>query len=856
MLIANPRCEWQVQPVTDITRPRLTWELSSAVRGDLQTAYQVQCGSTVGASDLWDSGKVMLVAQLVSYAGSSLPSRKTVYWQVRVWDAAGVASQWKSSFFEIGLLLTTDWSSAVWIGLVTGPVSSSSPAACARKTFTLPAKTIVRGRLYATARGLYRPFLNGNRVGQVELAPGWTDYAQRHQYQTYDVTTLLVSGQTNALGLMIGDGWAVGLLGTGQVSNRNYYFSDAPRVLCVLYVDYSDGTSSVIPSDNTWKATTAGDQMNDIYLGETFDGTRSFSFSDPAQIDSGWPLVSTVALTSATLTAQPCAPVRRQETLLAKAISNPSAGTYIFDFGQNHSGITQLTVRGAAASQVVKVRHGEDLLSNGSGTLYTANLRTAVATDAYTCVGAAVEVFEPLHTYHGYRYASVTGYPGTPKIDALRSVVISADNPRTGSFRCSSVLLTAIWSAAYWSHRSNAMSILTDCNQRDEREGWTGDLQLTSDMIPFMHDNIAMLQKMAIDLDQSASGGRYGDTAPFNTAFYRGIAAWASAGIIVPWNAYQLTGDKSILSAHYMAMQAGLAAEPLGNKYGDYLNIADATNASVFVAAYAYLTATIVTQAATILGDSTTQSSAAAKASGFATTWAGYVGSDGTVLGNSQAGYVLGLAFGLIPTALIPAAIGKLVALLTANGPTVGFIGLKYLFDVLSDNGQEALAFSLAQSTAYPAVGYSISQGVTTTPEQPNPIQNQSSSQNSYNHIVRGTPAGWMTRRVAGIAPDPAAPGYGNVLMRPIVGNLRWAEASFLSPRGLIESKWNATPLGMQWRIVLPPGSTATITLPAGYASILEQAAPVVGASATTTDPINGRPRFALASGTYNLFVK
>ena len=860
MLVSNPRCEWRTSPLIDVAAPRLTWELSSPTRGDLQTAYQVQCGSAAGGSDLWDSGKVTSAAQFVAYAGATLTSRKHVYWRVRVWDANGMPSNWTAADFEVGLLNTSDWGAAVPIGYLTGAsAAASNPSPHLRKTFTpTSGKTVARARLYATAIGLYRPSLNGQRVGNHELAPGWTDYGKRLHYQMHDVTALLGAG-TNVLGMALGDGWACGNLNRGTASPAigRQNWAAIPYGLCILYIDYTDGTTSTVVSDTTWKATTSANQSNDLYDGGATDGRQVSGFTSPAISDASWPSVSAITFPSAPLQAQTSPPIRRQEVLTPVAApTSPSAGTYIFDMGKIHSGFPSLTVSGAAAGQLIILRYGERL--NSDGTLFTANLRTAAETFAYTCRGLPEETFEPLHCQVGGRYIQITGYPGAPPTSAISSVRIATDMTATASFTSQSAPMNAVWAAVNHTLDANAMGTFSDCNQRDERLGWAFDALSSARALTYLRDALAYLQKYAIDFDDTQVNGQWGDVAPYVGTWHHGSSGWSHAGYVVPTTLWLASGDTSILSKHYAAMQAGLNAEPGANNWGDFLYLDVAVSASVMNYAWACRAAQLVQQVATALGDTTTANTAASKLASFTASFQALINSDGTISGGGQAAYVLALAFGLAGS-LTSAVMGQLVSLLAANGIQCGLIGTVYLLDALTMGGRPDLAYQYA--TQVSGLGWAqnaVTQGLTTTPERwdftTHVMSGSGDTDSGCHHVRGGCYAEWLMKRVAGIDYDPSAPGYRNVLLRPMLtAQLGWAEGVYQGPRGRISSRWSQTSKGFQWDFEVPANSTATITVPSNNTP--KEAGSPVSYAPLSADPVTGYPRYAVGSGRFSIFA-
>jgi len=734
---------------------------------------------------------------------------------------------------------TIDWLSASFIGFQTGTVESSSPAAVMRKTFT-PAKSVSRATLQATALGTYIPYMNGNRVGNREMTPGWTDYAKRRHFQTYDVTAMIASG-ANAVGVEVGDGWAHGYM---SLRGRNYYGADVPRAMVALRLDYADGTSETIVSDASWKATTSDNLANDWYNGSSHDARLRKDWSNPAVSDVAWASPTATAAGSVPLVKQPSPPARRMEALAPIARTNPSAGVYIFDFGQNHAGYCALTVTGASAGQQITLRHAEDLKDDG--TLYTANLRAAQATDRFISAGGTTETFEPRHTWHGYRYVEVTGYPGVPPLNCLTSYFVYQDAPLVSTFTTSSTVLKKSWDAAVLAWKGNALTLPTDCPQRDERLGWGADAHLFAQAATFVQDSAAFLDKYCDDLDDSAVSGQVGDVAPFVADVSRGRAGWGEAAIIIPWILYQAYGDTAYLSRHWPTMKAVLGALPYADFYNDYLNLSQPTTPDVFRYAFAYHAADIVKQSADLLGDTATSASAASKMDSFATTWRAFVSGGGSVIGNeSQCGYILGLAFNILPAGQRAAALSALASKITEDGLKCGFVGLTYLHDVLADGGRLDLAYTLAEKTTNPSLGYQLGTGLTTTAEQwdPRGLRGVNDAANSYNHYVRGAVLSWLARSVAGI--DAATPGFATVLLRPRPGGAATsAKLTYASKAGTISTDWSVTGNTLTWTFTTPV--QAIVSLPPGYVTT-----GLTGA--ITADPITGGSRYQVAAGTYSI---
>lgn len=872
MIVLNQRCEAQQgSPVTDAATPRLAWATKSTTRGDVQTAYQVQCGSSAGASDLWDSGKVISTAQRVVYAGSALASRKTVFWQVRVWDSAGNASQYARATFEMGLLAQADWAGAIQIGhsTVTTPAVGNNPSAHVRKDFTAQDKAVASAQLYVTAVGLYRPFLNGQRVGAQELAPGWTNYAKRMNYQRYNVTALVRRNASNALGFALGDGWGVGSLnrgnGAGGVARDSYAQGGIPYVMAVLFVTYADGTTDTIVTDATWKATTTSNLSNDNYWGGTTDARLSLNFSDPAVPSSSWPVVSaSKAFPTALVKAQPCAPIRRQELLTPIAEPVAVGGGYLFDMGVNHWGYPALTVNGATSGQTITLQYGEKL--NANGTLYNTNLNnTGLQTYTFICQGLASETFQPLHANSGGRYIFVTGLTTAPTAASLKSFRIAADLRRTGTFSSSSALLNTIFKMAEATVEANMHPVLTDCHQRAERLGWNFDLVASVNHLNYCWDASAYLQKFMLDQgDGQQSGGKWPDTLPTapSYGFNYGAAGWHFGGYAIPWSVYQFTGDASVLSSRIASLKSGFAIEPCTSPWGDYLPSGPTTDANVFIYAFACRAAQLMVQIATVVGDSAALSNAQTKLASFLATFQSYIAADGTITGDTQAGYAFALAWGLCGS-YTAQCLDKLVTSLNTNGIQTGLPGTSVLLEALTLSGRADVALSLVTDTTRLGWAQNATQVVagnpgplTTFPERWNGYTltgTTNGGSNSLCHHVRGGPvAEWMIRRIAGIDFEGAA-GFSTVALRPFTLSLTNAAASIETPKGPVSSVWAVTPRGFEWSFEVPPGCVATITMPVARTP-KENGVPVTFTQ-LSADPITGGARYQVGSGRYNLFA-
>src|SRR5258705_9002021 len=477
--VTGMRVEYLANPIgIDVVQPRLSWRIASARRNTMQAAHQIQVASSEaslrgGANLLWDSGKVSSdTSVFVEHRGPVTVSRTRYYWRVRVSDTNGLASPWSAAaFWETGLLQPADWT-AQWIGPPPSAGDSlPSPSPLLRRAFRV-GDAVRSARLYVTSLGLYEVYVNGQRLGDELFTPGWTSYRRRLQYQTYDVTQLMRPG-ANVVGAMLGDGWYRGQL--GFFGQRNLY-GRRLALRAQLEIRYESGRTERIVSDTGWKTTPGPVLASDIYGGETYDARRELiGWTSAPFDDQGWAAVALVDPPPATLVATLSPPVRRVRELRPASIRRAPSGERLFDLGQNFTGWARLTVPGPAGTTVT-MRFGE-VLDKG-GNLYTANLRAAAQTDRYTLSGKSREVYEPHFTFHGFRYVAVAGLPSQPDSTTITGISVSSDLTQTGSLVTSDSLLNQLQRNIVWGQRSNFLDVPTDCPQRDERLGWTGDAQV------------------------------------------------------------------------------------------------------------------------------------------------------------------------------------------------------------------------------------------------------------------------------------------------------------------------------------------------------------------------------------------
>jgi alpha-L-rhamnosidase len=589
--IYDLRCEYKHNPVgIDIMQPRLFWKLASVDRGAMQGAYQVQVASATddlldGKNLIWDSGKQASDKSIhVAYAGLALRSSQRCCWRVRVWDAFGLDCGWSEiSFWEMGLIKPGDWQAQMISPLLKEDKKRSGPCPMLRKGFTLE-KPVKIARLYITAFGLYEARINGRRVGDELFTPGWTPYHSCLQYQAYDVTDHLRQG-ANAIGVTLADGWYRGYV--SYLYDRNVY-GDSLSLMSQLEINYEDGTAERIISDGSWKSLTGPIRSSDIFNGETQDARMELpGWDQPGFDDLSWRGVIPVDFDMSILAAQRSEPVRRIDELKPAEILKTPKGETVIDFGQNFTGRIRLKAKGTRGTEIT-IRHGEVL--DQEGNFFDANLRMAKATDRFILAGTGDdELFEPLFTFHGFRYTKVEGYPGELTKDKASGVVIHSDIKRTGDFSCSNALVNRLYQNIVWSQRDNFLDVPTDCPQRDERMGWTGDIQVFAEAACLNMDCAAFLARWLRDLsfDQRKSGAVpmvvpdtffdrkktllriIGHIFNRQKGFEKKIfdefaavfilnhsAAWGDAAVIVPWRLYQAYGDTRVLKDQYESMKA------------------------------------------------------------------------------------------------------------------------------------------------------------------------------------------------------------------------------------------------------------------------------------------------------------
>ena len=803
--------------------PFLSWKLPAGVKH--QTAYRLQVGPD---GELWDSGWVESdQSTLVPYGGKPFASRQQVQWRVNFRDENGNESGWSEmSRFEMGLLSGEDWR-AKWIQPNTKSDPRKEAVAWLRRAFTVDGK-VVTARLHVTARGAFSLKLNGQRVGDEHFANGWTSYNNRLDTLTYDVTDPLADGG-NTLQAMLGKGWYAGRLGW---ADKIGCYGNDPELLLQLEITHADGSTETIISDENWEGTWEGPVLSSsIYDGEVYDARRAVGTWAPVAVNTD--------LGPARLTPKPFAPVRATQTLNTQTVTEPQPRRFVFDLGQNMVGWAKINVP-VEKDQTVTIRFAEMLQKDG--TLYTENLRSARCTDTYTAAKTGTIQWEPHFTFHGFRYVEMSGLPegAKPEPGWVIGVVLHSDLKPIGHFTCSHEKLNQLQRNIVWGQRGNFVDIPTDCPQRDERLGWTGDAHVFCPTSMFNYDCHAFWKSWLGSMrDDQMPDGRVPHVIP-DVLDQGGSPGWMDAATIIPWEVYVRTGDTEVLAENIQMMEKlvgwyrGRSVDYLIPKieaFGDWLqpyakDTRGDTPAPLLASAYYAYSTQILADALIVLDrNEEAQRYADEAATVKAAFTAHYFDANGKLQNatETQTAYLLAIAYNLIPDDLMPNAVSHLVRLVDeADGHLrTGFLGTPYIVSILDRSGHPELASQMLFKETYPSWFFSINQGATTMWERWNSYSHENgfgdAGMNSFNHYAYGAIGQWMYERVAGLAPDPAQPGYKHFFIRPLItAPLEHARAELETPYGKAVSAWTKSNGKATLDVVVPPNTTATIVFSDG----------------------------------------
>ncbi|QMW01911.1 alpha-L-rhamnosidase [Spirosoma foliorum] len=879
--------ENRVNPIgLDVTTPRFSWQLIATKQNVQQTAYEIRISTdaaSVAKGTVWQSGRVASDQSVhVPYAGAALKPGQRYFWQVRIWDnTSAKPSVWSPvAFWQTGMLSAENWK-AKWIepGYVEDTLNRPSPLM--RKVFSA-SKKVRSATLSITAHGLYEAQINGKRVGDAYLTPGWTSYNNHLQYQTYDVTNLLNQGK-NAIGVSLASGWYRGRL--VWENQRNMYGKNL-AVLGQLAITYTDGSTETVITDESWKSSTGPVRFAEIYDGEIYDSRlEKAGWTTAGYSDSDWSGVTTKPFGYTNLVANYNELVGQHETRKPVKVITTPKGETVLDFGQNMVGWVKFKVTGKAGDKVV-LSHVEML--DKFGNPYFENLRTAKALATYLLKGGT-ETLEPHFTFFGFRYVQINGLTGPINPADFTAITLYSDIPKTGEFTTSNALVNQLQSNIQWGQRGNFLDVPTDCPQRDERLGWTGDAEVFSRTAAFNFGVNNFFAKWLKDVtaDQFPNGA-----VPFiipdvlNKRPVKdeptGAAGWSDASIIIPWNMYLAYGDRRVVEQQYATMKAyegymeRVAKNDLwseGFQFGDWLSYVTTEGSPAFEAKsaftdnhlvaqcfYAYST-DLMRKAAMLLGKTKDAVHYTALLERIKKAFQNaYMTPSGRLISDTQTAYVLALQFDMIPENLRPQAVDRLVGNIKKydNHLTTGFLGTPFLCHVLTRFGRTDVAYKLLLQETYPSWLYPVKMGATTIWERWDSMKPdstfQSPSMTSFNHYAYGAVGDWMYRTITGIDTDEAGPGYKHTIIKPQPGGgLTSASASLQTYYGMVRSSWKKEADNLSFTVEIPANTTATVYVPAKSAeSVRENGKSITAAGLMVSATEPGYVVLKIGSGVYN----
>ncbi|HRH47354.1 MAG TPA: family 78 glycoside hydrolase catalytic domain [Panacibacter sp.] len=873
--VQNLLTENRANPIgVDVQQPRFSWQLASDKRNIMQSAYAIQVMS--GKSVVWNSGTVEGSQSVqVAYGGPALQSNIKYSWRVRVWDNDRKLSEWSDpAFFQTAIMSEAD-GKAKWIESPLDANAGERPAILFRRQFNL-AKKIKSASVYVTAHGMYELQLNGKRVRDAYLAPGWTSYNKRLQYQMYDVTAMMNNG-ANAVGAMVGNGWYRGYL--AWENNKDVYGKKL-GFLFQLEIVYSDGTKETIISGENWKSSTGPIKTVEIYHGETYDARdEKAGWSTVGYNDAAWSGVTLPTSTYDNLIVAENEPIRKHETFTASKIITTPSGEKVLDFGQNLVGWVVVKATGKAGDKIV-IKHAEVL--DKAGNFYTDNLRAAKATATYILKGGAEETFESHFTFYGFRYIKIEDYPGEIKPENFTAVALYSDMQPTGTFTSSNALINQLQHNIQWGQRGNFLDVPTDCPQRDERLGWTGDAQAFSRTATFNFGVNNFFSKWLKDVaaDQEQNG-----SIPFVVPNVLGPNAgastgWADCATIIPWNMYLAYGDKKILENQYPSMKLWVkymtdsSVNNLWNHgfhFGDWLfyrpfddnDGRSAVTDKYLIAQCFYANSVqILINTAKVLNNSDDEATYTALLQKLKDAFVReYVTPNGRLISGTQTAYVLALNFDMLPENLRAQAAARLAENVHSYDDhlTTGFLGTPYLCHVLTRFGYADVAYKLLLQEDYPSWLYPVKMGATTIWERWDGEKPDSSFQtpgmNSFNHYAYGAIGDWMYRKMVGLDTYEDGVGYKHIKVQPhIGGGFTNASASLKTYYGTLSNSWKVESGKILMDVEIPANTTATIYIPAANADAVTESGKALSAVSdlTVTGMEDGYVVVNVGSGMYH----
>ncbi len=892
------RCDYRVHPIDiDNLQPCLGWVLHSDRRADRQSAYQIIVATrldrlTPEKADLWNSGKVQSANSITApYQGKPLTSRTVCYWKVRAWDKIGKAGPWSgNTSWEMGMLSPQDWQGK-WINDGrSNPKNDAEfyqedPAPQFRKEFAVTRK-VARARLSICGLGYYEAHMNGARVGDRCLDPGWTRYSAHALYSTYDITTQLHLG-ANCLGVTLGNGWynPLPLRMWGSKYLRDSMPVGRPRFLAQLEITYQDGGRQSVRSDTTWKVAEGPIRFNSIYLGEIFDARRiTYGWDRPGfHVNQDWRYAAVASEPMGALRAQSQPPIRVTEQLKPVRITEPSPGVFLYDMGQNFAGWIRMRLAAPAGTKIL-LRYGELLHTDGTlnpmtsvagqvkGTRKTADGKResmggpgappiAWQSDTYIASGNGIETYIPCFTFHGFRYVEMTGWKGQTTPEIMTGLRLNADVPRVTSFTCSDPQFNQIQTMCDRTFLSNLFSVQSDCPHR-ERFGYGGDIAATSEALMMNYDMATFYAKVVRDDQDSAlSDGMLTDTAPFVGIQYCGVA-WAMSHPLLQQQLYRYYGNKQLIEEQYATSRRWL--DLVTKQYPNHI-IQDGLNdhegldpapAPVMLTPLYAATADTVGGLAQILGRETEATHYRQLAADIRKTYAEKFidPTTGKVGPGTQGSQAFALYTDSVPTAQRTTALTSLLANIAAHKGhlTTGIFGTKYLLDVLSREGHSDVANTLVSQKTFPGWGWMLANGATTLWEH------WEGSDNTYsqNHPMFGSVSQWFVQWVGGIQPANDANGFDHIVLRPqLVGTLAQAVTRYHSVRGDIVSSWGRNGQRVFFYFDVPANATALVYLPT-IQRVIESGTPATKAPGVTFVRVEAKQTlYKIGSGHYEFDI-
>lgn len=892
--VTDLTCEYLENPLgIDANAPTLGWKMQSQERGQLQSAYEILVAANENDLQnekklLWKSGKVNSRKNVnIRYAGKKLKPFTRYYWKVRVYNQKNEASAWSlPAFWETAMLQSTDWK-AQWIGDGSVPPAKEEdfykddPAPLFRSTFT-PQKPVKAARLYISGLGYYEAYINGNRVGDRVLEPGWTNYGKEILYSTYDVTSLLQEGK-NAIGVMLGNGFFNPLPMRIFKPLREYFYIGRPCLKAQLRIVYADDSAETVLTGPDWKTAQGPVLRNNVYLGEHYDARKEIKGWDtPSFDDALWK--NAEALTQAptgTLTAQMQPPIRITKVFHPTRMAEVRPGVFVFDMGQNFAGVVRLKVKGQKGS-TIKIRYGEDIYSDGSLNVMTSvagqqkkiwnadweqpgQPQTAWQEDRYTLKGEGTEIWAPRFTFHGFRYVEITGWHGRPSLENIEGLRLNADLPKNGSFECSNPMLNKLNEVLDYTFLSNVFSVQSDCPAR-EKFGYGGDIVGVARTFCWFYDMENFYRKAIRDFanDQRPSGGMT-ETAPFNGIADKGLGedsgpiGWQLAFAFMQKQLYDYYGDLETIKTYYptfVKQVEFIRSQAKDNRIEDCINDHESLEQRIpalFATAHYYHHTLLVSEFASLLNKQEDAKKYKDLSEEIKKAFISQflISGDGTVGNGTQAAQAFALYYGLLPDTEKDAALdGLLKAIEKRDGHiAAGIFGVPAILNVLRENDRNDIAYKMVTQTSFPGWGHMLQSGATTLWE----TWQYSDNVYSHNHPMFGSVGEWMYQSLGGI--NSIAPGFSEIAIKPQpTEGLDWVNCCYQSVNGEITSNWKAENGTFTLHVRIPVNSKAIVYIPAPRTASVKEGGKTIN-EAEGIRPLgyeNGYHRFTVGSGNYS----